>query len=456
MSGYFNDPEALANAALECDGRGVGVYVTLNPVRPELLARSANRIKPYAKQTTTSDDILRLRYLLIDVDAVRPSGICATQAECDSALRVAVRILLWLRAQGWPEPAISDSGNGAHLVYAVDLPNDEPSRQLLLRCLQALAFDFSDDQAIVDESTAKPAQLWRLPGTLNAKGDDLPERPHRVTKLLQCPDTLCAVTRAQLDQLAARIPVASPMPSGARLTHAFDLEQWITQYDLPIAHTGPWKGGRKWVLARCPWNPTHIDRAAYIVQSSSGAIAAGCHHNACRGNNWQALRALVEPGHAPDSEHTEHSELLGPGQWEPPIPFPNIALPPFPTEALPGWLADYVDALATETQTPPDLAALVALSVIAASCAGVVQVEAESGWIEPVNIFAVVAMDPGNRKSPVFSAAVAPLVRTEKFTNQERAGQIIAAQSQYDLAQQRVKEAQAALRKAPPAEHAQR
>src|SRR6266404_4284435 len=230
LNGYFNDPDTLADAAIACNGRGIGVYVTLNPVRPELLARSANRIKPYAKQTTTSDDILRLRHLLIDVDAVRPSGICATQEECDSALRVAVRILLWLRAQGWPEPAISDSGNGAHLVYAVDLPNDEPSRQLLLRCLQALAFDFSDDQAIVDESTAKPAQLWRLPGTLNAKGDDLPERPHRVTKLLQCPDTLCAVTRAQLDQLAARIPVASPMPSGARLTHAFDLEQWITQY----------------------------------------------------------------------------------------------------------------------------------------------------------------------------------------------------------------------------------
>lgn len=36
ISGYFDNPEALAKAAVEADGNGPGVYVTLNPVNPAL------------------------------------------------------------------------------------------------------------------------------------------------------------------------------------------------------------------------------------------------------------------------------------------------------------------------------------------------------------------------------------------------------------------------------------
>ena len=48
ISGYFDNPERLA-AALEIDGKASGVYVTLNPVDPALLARSKNRPKTRAE-----------------------------------------------------------------------------------------------------------------------------------------------------------------------------------------------------------------------------------------------------------------------------------------------------------------------------------------------------------------------------------------------------------------------
>ena len=62
-----------------------------------------------------------------------------------------------------------------------------------------------------------------------------------------------------------------------------------------VASTSPWQNGRKWILNPCPWDPSHTDRAAYLVQHASGALAAGCHHNGCAGKDWAALRALVEP-----------------------------------------------------------------------------------------------------------------------------------------------------------------
>jgi len=90
----------------------------------------------------------------------------------------------------------------------------------------------------------------------------------------------------------------------------FDPEQWIDEHDLTVVRTAPYgKGGRKWVLERCPWNDDHTDTSAYIVQLPNGAVAAGCHHDSCAGNDWHALRDLLEPdwrehGATEDEEET--------------------------------------------------------------------------------------------------------------------------------------------------------
>jgi hypothetical protein len=103
VSGYFNDHKQLAQAAAGLSGTVPGVYVTLNPVRTDLLARAANRIVPYAKKTTGDSDILSRRWLLIDFDAVRPSGISATDVEHEAALERARLCRDWLLTQGWPD-----------------------------------------------------------------------------------------------------------------------------------------------------------------------------------------------------------------------------------------------------------------------------------------------------------------------------------------------------------------
>ena len=111
------------------------------------------------------------------------------------------------------------------------------------------------------------------------------------------------------------------------------------------------------------------------------------------------------------------TRTAGPGErhWEPPMPF-GIAgeVPAFPVEVLPGWLGEYVATVATATQTPPDLAGMLALAVLATVAAGAVEVQPRPGWREPICLFVAVGMDAGSRKSGVFTAMTRPVADFER------------------------------------------
>jgi hypothetical protein len=93
VNGYYDDHELLAYEAGKLEDRGYSVYVTLNEVDPALLARAYNRARKVYKEPTTSDnDIVRRRWLPLDFDPVRPSGISATDAEKKTARRRAIEV----------------------------------------------------------------------------------------------------------------------------------------------------------------------------------------------------------------------------------------------------------------------------------------------------------------------------------------------------------------------------
>ncbi len=73
-SGYFDSPTSLASAAAHWDGKS-NLYITLNPVDPALMARAANRIATKAENTSSDADVVRRRWLFIDIDPNRPSGL---------------------------------------------------------------------------------------------------------------------------------------------------------------------------------------------------------------------------------------------------------------------------------------------------------------------------------------------------------------------------------------------
>jgi putative DNA primase/helicase len=71
----------------------------------------------------------------------------------------------------------------------------------------------------------------------------------------------------------------------------------------------------------------------------------------------EALQAALRDAKAVSAEKIS--------DWPPVIPFREFNLPPFPLDALPEWVRDFVRAEAVTTQTPPDMAALLALSTLA-------------------------------------------------------------------------------------------
>lgn len=320
-SGYFDSPEKLADAVARIVS-AKGVYVIPNAVNPDLLSRAANRIRLVgrADPTTSDHDIVRRRWLLIDLDAKRPAGIGSTAEEHEAAQKRAYTLREYLTSEGWPDPIIADSGNGWHLLFRIDLPSDDGG--LVQRVLAALADKFDDSFVKVDTSVFNPSRIWKCYGTLAAKGDSTPTRPHRFSRLVSVPEALQQVPDALLLALAGTaLATATPATSTTRLAvpRNFDLQEWITKH-LPEA-TGPkdWKGaGSMWSIPTCPFNPDHLGASAFVGRLPGGAITAGCHHNSCKGWGWKDLRDLLEPGNGQCAEDTDadSDEAKAPAQAE--------------------------------------------------------------------------------------------------------------------------------------------
>ena len=182
VSGYFDNVEECVKQLSRLTSAR-GIYVTLNPLDPALLARRANRLDYVGTDGTTSDQhVLTRRWLLIDVDADRPSGISATDAEKEAAHAKSREIYRYLKERDWPEPIAGDSGNGIHLLCGVKFPRDD--QRLFERLLTALANRFDDDCVKIDRAVHNPARIVRLYGTLAAKGDNTKDRPHRLSKII--------------------------------------------------------------------------------------------------------------------------------------------------------------------------------------------------------------------------------------------------------------------------------
>jgi replicative DNA helicase len=140
----------------------------------------------------------------------------------------------------------------------------------------------------------------------------------------------------------------------------------------------------------------------------------------------------------------------GPGGWEPPIPLGSAGtLPAFPVEVLPGWLGQYVTAVATATQTPADLGGMLALTVLATVAAGAVEIQPRAGWQEPLCLFVAVGMDAGARKSGVFTALTRPLANFERDQATAALPTITEQATLRRIAEQTAAHAEAAASKAP-------
>ncbi len=333
-SGYFTGDsiDAAVAAIVELDRSAIapGLYMTLNPVAPALLARAANRIKPRARETTQDKDIVRRRWLLIDVDPVRPTGVSATDAELALALERARAVAEHLTSADWPPPILAMSGNGYHLLYRIDLPADDGG--LVKAVLTALAEQFSNSAIAVDRSVHNPARIVKVVGTVSRKGDELrgvpglEDRPHRRSEFIDVPEKIAIVPDERLRAVAdakggpddaTRANVAAPVANEGGDDARFDctpagVRAWLEARGVVVK--GERRNGDKTLLLleRCPINPEIVSTGGSdiaVLVGDDGKLAYCNKHNRGQAYTWHDLRRALDPGYEPPPDDAGDVDL---------------------------------------------------------------------------------------------------------------------------------------------------
>lgn len=189
ITGYYDDQNAFSEAVQGLDGQSHGgIYFTLQVIDPRLLARAFNRMKS-GIPATSDKNVIAYRWLPIDLDPVRPSGISSSDSELREALNLRDTVGDWIAENLWfPKPIKAMSGNGSHLLYRLpDLPVNKENQAFVKSTLEGLAQQFNTDKVTIDTKVFNPARIWKLYGTTTHKGDELPgseyreARPHRMS-----------------------------------------------------------------------------------------------------------------------------------------------------------------------------------------------------------------------------------------------------------------------------------
>ena len=293
ISGYFTDTSILMEQFKKVDLRNANVFYTLNEIDEACYAREQHDIFRQVKVTTSDGDITAYKWLLIDLDPVRKSGISSTDEEFKMAYERGEQITKHLRDIGFPAPIFACSGNGVHLLYAINLANTDENKALVQNCLKALAFLFGDEKVDVDQSVFNPARISKLYGTMAQKGANTKERPHRMSRILSAPKQMEVVRKELLEKLANNRP-EEVAPTKTETHSAFDIEDWMDRYGIRYTPK-PWKDVTRYVLDECPFDSTHTAPDAAIIKQANGAICFRCLHNSCQGRDWRTVRLMFEP-----------------------------------------------------------------------------------------------------------------------------------------------------------------
>ena len=126
----------------------------------------------------------------------------------------------------------------------------------------------------------------------------------------------------------------------------------------------------------------------------------------------EAVRVGIEAAQTlvtPSSNDTGGVEI----DWEHPILFDDINVPPIDPKYVPEPIRSYCIALSESVQVPFDLAFCAALGALAAAAQGKYIIVVKGGYTEPLCIYLVAVLPPAERKSSTLEKAKAPLLRWE-------------------------------------------
>ncbi len=299
LSGYFKDADTMLREFDKVDLRSRNVYVTIGKVKEECFARAQHEHFIKGAASSSDEDMAGYRWLFIDLDPIRRTGISSTAAELKKAEELARKVYLYLKNLGFEEPVKALSGNGCHLLYRISLLNTKENNALVGKCLKVLAALFDTSAVQVDTTNYNPSRICKLHGTLAQKGTSTEERPHRMSRIFSVPEEIKITGKAFLEKLVSELP-EEPEPdrrqtrSNQSTPAEFDLIGFMSQHGITYEEDSNDRA-KIFRLDECPFDHSHRNGDSKIFLYHNGAIAFKCHHNSCRDKRWQDVRKLFDP-----------------------------------------------------------------------------------------------------------------------------------------------------------------
>jgi len=191
--GYFDNHLDFCKALKDIERLEYsGAYFTLHVIDPRLIGRAFNRLKEANKEDdkakcTTDNHVIAYRWLPLDFDPIRLTGISSTDQELQMSIDLRNHIIPIIQERyGLPSPLLAISGNGCHALFRLpDWPVDQEHRDIMVGLLKTISDEFSTDFVKIDQGVFNPSRIWKLYGTTAHKGDPVPAgkyreaRPHR-------------------------------------------------------------------------------------------------------------------------------------------------------------------------------------------------------------------------------------------------------------------------------------
>jgi hypothetical protein len=298
VAGYFDGEHRsdLVEHAFRLNKAGALCYITMNPIDPQLLGRYRNRIEDGKVSTASDKDVIRRRWLLLDFDPKRPKDTAATDAQLEAAHESCRACEEHLASLGWPAPIKCSSGNGFHLYYPIDLPNDSECTDLIKGVLATVAERFGTDAVEVDQTVCNSGRITKLCGTVATKGDHTPGMPWRLSQLLEVPGRDAVVTVQQLKALQPAHK-GNGADTGGHGDGSF-LEAFLVRLEVAKNITcysrDRHSGTERYHLSACPFNSDHGRGKAVVMRLAGGALVFKCQESSCESRKWQHLRDLVD------------------------------------------------------------------------------------------------------------------------------------------------------------------
>lgn len=345
------DIDACAAALVAANGRGAGAFWQIN------YGDGAGR---------KAENITAVRCVALDLDAAPLGPVLAAGVE--------------------PHAVVESSPGRYHVYWLVTgckLEQFKPTQQ-------ALAAKFGGDKSVCDLP-----RVLRVPGFIHRKGKPFMSRVVSLEPLQPY----------SFDELVRRLGVQTP----ARLPKA--------RSQAPVGTFG--EGGRNAALASMAGK---LRRDGLSSQAIEAALMATNAERCVPPLDDAEVQGIAQsigryPAGAAAFRHQPEPAAAEaePPTWPEPLLPGTSRVPEIDAALLGGWLGDMAATVAASTQTPPAMAALLVLAVVAA----VVQRRFEvapfgDDYREPLALWIMVVLGPGNRKSAVFKALTQVVVDIEK------------------------------------------